>query len=189
MPAKSRAVFFDRDGTLIEHVHYLNQPEQVRLIPGAGPALRDIADLGYKRIVVTNQAAVAKGLLTIKELQAIQTEFARQLAADGTYLDGWYFCPVAGSSDRESIEHPDRKPGPGMLWKAAADHDIDISRSFMVGDMISDVLAGKNAGCAASILVGERSLDLARHPAVDYYLPAISDLPSLLELLSEEKKG
>lgn len=180
---KSRAVFFDRDGTLIEHVHYLSRLEQIRLMPGVARALKDIEFMGYKRIVVTNQAAIAKGHLNVEGLRAIQAELTKQLAADGAHIDDWYFCPLAGSADRERVEHADRKPGPGMLLKAAAEHNIDLAGSFMVGDMISDALAGKNAGCAASILVGEQSLDLARHPAVDHYLPTIADLPTLLRQL------
>ena len=181
MPTKTRAVFFDRDGTLIEHVHYLCRPEQVRLIPGVAQALIEIAALGYRRILVTNQSAIAKGLLTVEGLRAIQAELAKQLAAQGASLDDWYFCPFTGSLDREQIEYANRKPGPGMLRKAADDHKIDLLGSFMVGDMISDVLAGKNAGCAASILVG--SSGLANHPAVDHYLPTVADLPALLRQL------
>jgi len=181
-----KAVFLDRDGTLIEHVHYLSRPDQVRLIPGVAGALREIEALGYLRIMVTNQAAIAKGLITISELESIHAELARQLAQREAALDATYFCPVASESDdRERIEHPDRKPGPGMLIEAAREHGIDLARSVMVGDMVSDTLAGRHAGCALTVLVGEEEHSLAArtHSSVDHYLSSIAGLPELLREL------
>ena len=177
-----RAVFFDRDGTLIESVHYLNRPEQVRLIDGAANVLRECQQLGYLNVIVTNQAAIGKGLLTPEGLVEIQAELERQLADSNARIDAWYYCPLVRTvSSREVVEHPDRKPGPGMLLRAAREHAIDLRRSFMVGDMISDTLAGWNAGCAANILVGGES-ELASHPSVDYRIETLEELPALLRL-------
>ena len=147
------AVFLDRDGTLIEHVPYLSDPALVRLLPGAAEAIKKLRRAGFAVILVTNQSAIDRGMLTEDRLDQIHTEMRRQLAACGATIDGIYYCPVApGGDDRSVVEHPDRKPGPGMLLRAAADLKLDLAASWMVGDLISDVFAGLNAGCR-SILV------------------------------------
>jgi histidinol-phosphate phosphatase family protein len=147
------AVFVDRDGTLIEHVHYLCDPALVRLLPGAAEALKDLRRAGFVVVLVTNQSAIGRGMLTENRLEQIHTEMRRQLAACGATIDAIYFCPVApGSDDRSLVEHPDRKPGPGMLLRAAADLQLDLTASWMVGDLISDVWAGLNAGCRSILL-------------------------------------
>ena len=147
------AVFLDRDGTLIEHVHYLSDPALVRLLPGAAEALKRLRRAGFARVLVTNQSAIGRGMLTEERLDQIHTEMNRQLAACGATIDAIYYCPDApAGDDRTVVENPDRKPGPGMLLRAAADLKLDLGASWMVGDLISDVLAGLNAGCR-SILV------------------------------------
>lgn len=148
------AVFFDRDGTLIESVHYLARPEQVRLLPGAAAAIRRLRGAGYACVVVTNQSAIGRGLLSEEGLALVHAELVRQLAEEDADLDAIYHCPVVpASDDRAAVEHPDRKPGPGMLLRAAADLELDLGESWMVGDMLSDVLAGHRAGCRGNVLV------------------------------------
>jgi mannose-1-phosphate guanylyltransferase len=147
------AVFLDRDGTVIEHVPYLSEPALVRLLPGAAEALVRLRRAGFARVLVTNQSAIGRGMLTEDRLEEIHAELNRQLAARGAVLDGIYYCPVApGGDDRTTVECLDRKPGPGMLLRAAGELGLDLKTSWMVGDLISDVLAGRNAGCR-SILV------------------------------------
>jgi histidinol-phosphate phosphatase family protein len=153
-PRRRPAVFLDRDGTLIEHVHYLTRPDQVRLLPGSAAAVARLRAAGYACVVVTNQSAVGRGLMTEDDLRAVHAEMVRQLEAAGATLDGIYHCAVVPVlSDRSYVEHPDRKPGPGMLLRAAADLHLDISASWMVGDMLSDLVAGRNAGCRGSLWV------------------------------------
>ncbi len=148
------AVFLDRDGTIITSVHYLADPELVHLIDGSGRAMRALQSAGYALVVVSNQSAVGRGMLTVERLFEVHDAMCRQLAEDGVALDGFYFCPaVPATGDCTAIDHPDRKPAPGMLLRAAIDLDLDLSRSWMIGDMASDVLAGRNAGCMGSILV------------------------------------
>lgn len=148
------AVFLDRDGTLIREVHYIGSPEQVEVLPGVPEALRMFADAGYARIVVTNQSAVGRGLITLDAMHAVQREVERRLRAAGAGIDAFYFCAAAPSAaDRTTIEHPERKPAPGMLLRAAREHGLDVGASWMVGDMLSDLLAGRHAGCAGSVLV------------------------------------
>ena len=170
------AVFFDRDGTLIENVHHLVNPADVRLIPGAADAVRILQALDYACVVVTNQSVVGRGKLSVAGLDAVHHEMHRQLASHGVKLDGVYFCPVAplNEGDRASIEHPDRKPGPGMLQRAAKELLLDLARSWIIGDMISDTLAGRNAGCIGGILVrtgngaSHEAVNGSRHDSIDH---------------------
>lgn len=149
-----RAVFLDRDGTLIALVHHLTKASDVQLLPGAGQAVFALRERGYACVLVTNQSVIGRGLLTVTGLEEIHQELLRQLSAHRTALDGIYYCPVAPTvSDPRTIEHPDRKPGPGMLLRAARELGLQIGQSWMVGDSLSDLLAGRNAGCAGSVLV------------------------------------
>lgn len=146
------AVFFDRDGTLIEQIHYLSKPEQVKLIPGAGEAIKQLRQAGFACVVVTNQSPLGQGLFTEQELETIHQELAKQLAHYGTQVDGFYYAPEAPQiKDRTVVEHYHRKPGPGMLFRAAKDLRLDLTRSWMIGDMISDILAGYHAHCQGLI--------------------------------------
>jgi len=149
------AVFLDRDGTLIEHVHYLRDPADVKLVDGAGEALRLFRAHGLSCVVVTNQSAIGRGMLTEAELVVIHEVMVKQLADEGVTLEGIYHCPQKPRTDgdRLVVDHPDRKPGPGMLIRAAEELGLALSRSFMVGDMLSDVFAGTNAGVRASVLI------------------------------------
>jgi D-glycero-D-manno-heptose 1,7-bisphosphate phosphatase len=148
------AVFLDRDGTVIEEVNYLCDPSQVRLLGGAAESLRALRAAGYACVLITNQSAIGRGLLTVETLDRIHDELLRHLALNGATLDGIYYCPVVPTIEsRTAVEHPQRKPGPGMLLRAASDLGLDVSRSWMVGDMLSDVHAGRNAGCRGTILV------------------------------------
>lgn len=149
-----RAVFLDRDGTLIELVHHLADPAKVRLLPRAGQAVKALREAGFACVLVTNQSAIGRGKLTVEGLADVHAEVLRQLAQEGTTVDGHYFCPLEPKEkDPRVIEHPDRKPGPGMLLRAASELELDVARSFMIGDTLSDLLAGRNAGCEHTILV------------------------------------
>ena len=148
------AVFLDRDGTLIVDVPYLADPAQVRLIPGAATAVQRLRQAGFACVVVTNQSAVGRGYITLEQMHLVQDEVARQFAAAGAPLDGAYWCTHAPQvQDKVVIEHVDRKPGPGMLLRAARELNLDLARSWIVGDQVSDMLAGRNAGCRGGVLV------------------------------------
>ena len=113
------AVFLDRDGTLIEHVPYLSDPASVCLLSGAAEAVKKLRRAGFAVVLVTNQSAIGRGILTEDRLDQIHTEMRRQLAAHGATIDAIYYCPVAPQNDdRLVVEHPDRKPGPGMLLRS-----------------------------------------------------------------------
>jgi D-glycero-D-manno-heptose 1,7-bisphosphate phosphatase len=148
-------VFLDRDGTVIEQVHYLSDPSRVKLLPDVGSALRRLKEAGYSLVVITNQSAIGRGMITVEQYGLVNDEMTRRLAAEGVTLDGIYYCPeVPTDDDRTLITHGDRKPGPGMLIRASKDLGLDLASSWMVGDMVSDALAGINAGCKGSLIVG-----------------------------------
>lgn len=178
------AIFFDRDGTLIVDVPYLADPARVRLLPGAAEALRLARAAGWACVLVTNQSAIGRGIVTTERLHEIHAAMVRQLDEAGAALDAIYFCPEAPRGDDKScVEHPDRKPGPGMLQRAARELNLDLARSWIVGDQISDVLAGKNAGCHGGMLV-RTGQDLttalavlgADWPVVDDVLAAVAEI-------------
>ena len=145
----NKAVFVDRDNTLIEDPGYLSDPADLKFLPGVDLALRSLIHSDYKVIVVTNQSGVARGMLTEERLQEIHEELRRQLALKKLHLDGIYTCPYHpdGTVERYARESELRKPNPGMLLKAAEDLDVDLDVSWMVGDSPRDVAAGKRAGC------------------------------------------
>lgn len=139
-----RAVFLDRDGTLNVEVNYLHRIEDLVLVPGATEAIRTLNQAGYLVLVVTNQAGIARGYYDETALHRLHDHLAEVLAASGARLDGIYFCP----------HHPDfgnpcdcRKPAPGMLLRAAAEHNLDLQQCWLVGDSAGDIGAGRAAGC------------------------------------------
>ncbi|MGH2914301.1 MAG: D-glycero-alpha-D-manno-heptose-1,7-bisphosphate 7-phosphatase [Solirubrobacteraceae bacterium] len=136
------AVFLDRDGTLIEDVGYLRDPATVAALDGAACALRDLSRLGFALVVVSNQSGIARGIISAAEAAAVHQRFVVLYAADGVRYDAVSYCPHGPDEGCAC-----RKPAPGMLLDAAADLDIDLPTSFMVGDKASDVEAGRRAGC------------------------------------------
>jgi D-glycero-D-manno-heptose 1,7-bisphosphate phosphatase len=140
--AEERAVFIDKDGTLIHDVPYNIDPANVRLTAGAGQALRHMKNAGYKVIVISNQSGVAKGLFEERALLPVNERIQTLLAPYGVKVDAFYYCPHGPGHGCEC-----RKPKPGMILRAAADHVIDLKRSWMIGDILHDVEAGNRAGC------------------------------------------
>ncbi len=145
----NKAVFVDRDNTLIEDPGYISDPSLVRLLPGVELAIKSLSQQGFKVVVVTNQSGVARGLLTEEALGQIHQELRRQLGDHGANLDGIYFCPFhpEGTVEKYTCDSELRKPKPGMLLAAAKDLDIDLAASWMVGDSPRDIEAGQRAGC------------------------------------------
>jgi len=149
------AVFFDRDGTLCREVGYVNHPDRLELHPDAAPVLRAVRRRGLAAVVCTNQAGVARGYFPLHVVEETRRRLLELLAARGADLDGYYACvhhPTVGPPGLRRRCRC-RKPGPGMLEQAAADLDLDLARSFMVGDSFKDVAAGRAAGVAGTVLV------------------------------------
>jgi D-glycero-D-manno-heptose 1,7-bisphosphate phosphatase len=144
----NRAVFLDRDGTLIEDKDYLSKPEQVVLYPGAAQALKKLQDAGFKLFLVTNQSGVGRGYFTLDDVEKVHAHLAQLLAEHGVKFEKIYIAP----------EHPDqpsrgRKPSPQFLFDARDEFGIDLSQSYIIGDKLIDLECGWNAGVKKSILV------------------------------------
>ncbi|HZV06666.1 MAG TPA: HAD-IIIA family hydrolase [Gemmataceae bacterium] len=149
-----KAVFLDKDGTLIEDIPYNVDPQKIRLVPQAGEALRALHENGYVLIVVSNQSGVARGLFPERALREVERSLRRQLAAFGVPLAGFYYCPhhPQGAVEEYAVACRCRKPAPGMLHCAAADLGINLAESWMVGDILDDIEAGRRAGCRTVLI-------------------------------------
>jgi D-glycero-D-manno-heptose 1,7-bisphosphate phosphatase len=145
----NRALFLDRDGTLLEPRHYPSRPDDLVLTPGVGPLLRMFQSSGWALIVITNQSGIARGLFSEVELEAMHERLREMVGVWGVRLNAIYACPhhVDGIIPHLAIPCRCRKPEPGLLLNAAQDHNIDLTRSWMVGDILDDVEAGNRAGC------------------------------------------
>lgn len=150
-----RAVFLDKDGTLIEDVPYNVDPRKIRLAEGAAEGLRELKRAGYLLIVVSNQSGIAHGFFDERALSAAERRLRAILAASGAPLDGFYFCPhhPDGKMPGYSVACDCRKPKPGLLLRAAAEHGVDLAVSWLVGDILDDVEAGRRADCRTVLLL------------------------------------
>jgi D-glycero-D-manno-heptose 1,7-bisphosphate phosphatase len=142
-----RAVFLDRDGTLMHNVPYCSDPAKVQVLPGVAQSLRKLREYGFKLVIVTNQSGIGRGYFEEEKFWKVQAAFEQQIGPN--IIDATYFC----------ADHPDkatdrRKPGPGMLIEAAQDLKLDLASCFMIGDSESDIEAGIRAGVQAAILIG-----------------------------------
>lgn len=138
------ALFLDRDGTIIVDTGYPNDPVQVRPLPGAADALRALQASGLRLVLISNQSGIGRGYITEGEAEAVHREVLRQFAERGVTFDGAYYCPHAPEAGCAC-----RKPEPGLLQRAAADLDLDLAQSYMIGDKPSDVEAGRRVGATA----------------------------------------
>lgn len=154
IPPGRPALFLDRDGVLVEEVHFLRRAEDVRLMPGIALAIREANTAGVPVIVVTNQSGIARGHFGWREFVAVEDEIAARLAAQDARVDALFGCGYhrQGNSPFD-LDHDWRKPGPGMLREAARLLGVDLARSVMIGDRLSDLEAGRNAGLRAGLLV------------------------------------
>ena len=136
---RRRAVFFDRDGTLMEDAHYCGDPALVKVFPGVPEALRSLKEAGFGVFIITNQSGIGRGLITEAQYRAVHEEFLRQ--AGSGWIDASYYCP-----DAPGVASACRKPAPGMVLAAAAVHHIDLAASYFVGDKSADIECGRRAG-------------------------------------------
>lgn len=149
-----RAVFLDRDGTVNEEVHFLSQPDQIELLPTVASTISKLNQSGIAIVVVTNQSGVARGYIPEKQLDVIHTRLSHLLAEQNALIDGIYYCPHHPTEGigQYHVDCDCRKPMPGMLLRAARELNLDLSRSLMIGDRISDLEAGANAGCQTALV-------------------------------------
>ena len=148
------AVFLDRDGTINEQMGYVNHLSRFQLLPGVARAIRGLNEAGLPVVVVTNQSGLARGYFPESLLEAVHAELHRLLAREGAHLDGLYICPhhPEAREERFRLDCDCRKPRPGLLERAAAELDLDLGRSYMVGDRWSDLRCGAAVG-ATTVLV------------------------------------
>jgi D-glycero-D-manno-heptose 1,7-bisphosphate phosphatase len=144
-----RAVFLDRDGTLIREVGYLSRLEDLEVLPGVAAALRRLGEAGYLRLVVTNQSGVARGYFDEAFVERTHGELVRRLRAEGASLEGFYVCPHHPDTTGEC---PCRKPRDGLVRRAAGEWGIDLEASWVVGDKPADVELARRSGCRGALV-------------------------------------
>jgi D-glycero-D-manno-heptose 1,7-bisphosphate phosphatase len=150
----NKAIFLDKDGTLIHDVPYNVDPRLIKLAPGVATALRHWRAVGYKIIVISNQSGVARGIFRIEKLNEVTASLARLLRAENTGIDDFYFCPhhPQGLVEEYATECNCRKPQPGLIIEAAKTWNINLNHSWMIGDILDDVEAGNRAACKTILL-------------------------------------
>lgn len=174
MDTPTPCVFFDRDG-IVNHPpdderRYVLHEEQFHLLPGFVESLRLVLERGYKAVIVTNQAGVSRGRMSQADLDRIHDKLQRLLKDEGLALNDIYECVSFDDA------HPNRKPNPGMLLEAAAEHRLDLSRSWMIGDSEKDVMAGRRAGVQKTVKVKP----LPTQTNADFRVDSMRDLPRFL---------
>lgn len=180
----SRAVFFDKDGTLVKNVPYNVNPDLIELNKGADECLRLLRTAGYKLFVITNQSGVARGFFEEKDLPAVWQKLNELTGAE---FAGFYHCPhyPSGKIAEYAKTCDCRKPQPGMILKAAAEHAIDLKNSWFVGDNEQDIIAGRRAGCKTILFDEESRAELNSFESPDYVCQNLSEVS---EIILKEKR-
>lgn len=159
-----KAVFLDRDGTVVEERGYITVPEMIELLPGAAQAIAELRGGGWKVFVTSNQGLVAKGMISEDDLAAINFRMVALLAAEGAEVDGIYYCPhhPEGTLPDYSGDCDCRKPKPGLLERAAREHGLSLSECVMIGDSLRDIQAGQAAGARTVLVLTGHGAQAAR---------------------------
>ena len=168
---KRCAVFLDRDGTINVEKNYLHRIDDFEFIPGAPEAIRRLQSAGYLIIVVTNQSGIARGYFSEEDVNCLHEHIQQELMTSGTGIDAFYVCPHHPTAvvDKLRLDCDCRKGSPGMLLRAAIEHNIDLKRSFMIGDKLADIEAGQRAGCQAILVL----TGYGRETAQKHLLPQV----------------
>ena len=186
----NKAVFLDRDGTINKEVNYLYKPDDFVFIPGTIQAIKVFHELGYKVIVITNQAGVARGYYTETDVKALHEYLDNLLAAEATYIDAYYYCPhhLDGIVDDYKKECRCRKPGIGMIKKAAKEFEINLGESIIVGDKEIDILTGKKSEIGKCVLVRSGHL-IEKTTIADLVYENLYDFAIDLKEISDSSMG
>ncbi len=189
----AKAVFLDRDGTIVEDTGYLHEISKVRFLPRVSLAIKLLKGSGFKVIIITNQAGVARGYFTEETVREINEYVKESLAKESAFIDMVYYCPhhIDGIIEEYKKECYCRKPNPGMIEWAVMDFSIDLRSSFVIGNSISDIEAGRRAGCQTILLVDEASLSNKREiaPVPDRVVPDLYEAAKWLAKFSQQKEG
>jgi D-glycero-D-manno-heptose 1,7-bisphosphate phosphatase len=174
------AVFLDRDGTIMEDAHYIKSPDQVRLIPEAGAAVKRINDAKVQAIVITNQSGIARGIFNLEDYEAVRRQFEALLAAEGAHIDASYFCPhhptITGLCDC-------RKPGTKLFENAIRDFRLDAANVAYIGDRWRDVAASKKLGGRGIMISSPMTTDEDRRKAQEDGIETARSLKDAVEML------
>jgi D-glycero-D-manno-heptose 1,7-bisphosphate phosphatase len=188
----NKAIFLDRDDTIIEDPGYINNPDHVKLLDGALEALSSLKAMGYKLVVVSNQSGVARGIVTEESLGRIHKRLEQLLAKKGVVLDRIYYCPYHpdGVIPKYRKESDLRKPNPGMLLAAGNDLDIDLGKSWMIGNSVRDVEAGKRAGCKTIMIAGRTHAQIIPpgEPSPDYRAVNLKEAVTIIKKRARSSK-
>lgn len=189
----NKAVFLDRDDTLVNDPGYINNPDQVELLPGAAQAIVQLRKMGYKTIIVSNQSGVARGIFTEKVLAKINQRLRDLLAKENAYIDAIYYCPYHpdGVIPDYRKESDMRKPNPGMLLQAARELDIDMENSWMIGDSYRDTTAGKKAGCKTILIKSPARPPVKKptDPQPDHIAVNVKEAANIIRMVYNQNKS
>ena len=176
------ALFLDRDGVINREVEYLYKSEQVQFIPGIFDLCRAAQALGHKVIVITNQSGIARQFYSEEDFHALMRWMTEEFAREQVILDAYYYCPhhPQFGVGQYRLDCPDRKPGSGMLFRAAQEHCIDLGKSLLLGDRCSDIEAGAAAGVGKLVLLAGTEPSSCISPARYVVVPSIMDAINLL---------
>lgn len=174
------AVFLDRDGTVIVDRVHLTDPDDVELLPGAAQAVRRLNDAGVFTVIISNQSVVARGMANREMVEAAMDRLQELLLEEGAYVDAYYYCP-----HHEDFSGPCdcRKPKPGMLFDASVEHDLDLSRSYTVGDWWSDIGAGRAAGTRTLLLRSAESAERTEERLLEHGLEPDARSDSIIDAI------
>jgi D-glycero-D-manno-heptose 1,7-bisphosphate phosphatase len=184
-----RAALLDRDGVINLDHHYVYRRQDFQFVPGALDACRRFVQAGYRLIVLTNQAGIARGYYTVADFEVLTEWMTEQFASAGAPLSGVYFCPHHPDSPDPALRACDcRKPAPGMILQAQRELDLDLDASFLVGDKLSDIQAGKAAHVGRCFLVRTgHIIDSSSERALDSTDMLVADLPAVADVLGLER--
>ena len=176
---KLKAVFLDKDGTIIPDIPHNVDTSRIEMSEGVVEGLQLLQSHGYLLVIVSNQSGIAHGYFTVEQLDGVKEKINTLCSRIGIYLDGFYYCPhhPEASVSGYKVNCECRKPQPGMLLKAAGDMDIDLSRSWMVGDILHDVEAGNRAGCKTVLIHNgnEKQWEPGEHRMPEYFARDLSE--------------
>ena len=178
-----RFVILDRDGTIIEEQEYLSEAEQVKLIPGVAAALRDMRQMGFGLVVITNQSGIGRGFFSLSQLQRVHERLEGLLKAEGIHLDGLYVCPHTPDDNCDC-----RKPKIGLLQKAVIDLGFDMASGIVIGDKASDIEMGRMAGALTFLVRTGYGAQFENDVAADYVVDDLAAAARALERLSKTER-
>ncbi len=190
---KQKAVFLDRDGTINRYVGFLRNIDDFELIDGVSDAIKIFRNLGYLVIIITNQPIIARGEMTIEELEQVHKKMETLLGNEGTYIDDLFYCPhhphkgFKGELLEYKVECKCRKPRPGMLLEAADKYNIDLASSWMVGDSETDIEAGKNAGCKTCFLTEDCKKNYSQNCTANSLIDFADMLKRKMDVMKDKK--